>query len=633
MTHRTLNRIIKPNFWKSVPILVALAGVLLPLIATKGQTVYWLPANSVGFFPEPTGNVLRARVDGTHRQTILYSARPEHVVIDAAEGYAYWAEGERQNEEPSGRIRRARLDGTDVFILLRANMVFDGPLAIDSMARRMYWVAEEFARWQIRGANLDGSGHTPIGYALGGLDSRILSLAVDPLGPALYWVEDDPPGIVTSGVDGSDPHYVLMPEGGPVGAIREVVVDSFSGKLYWRTRSAIYRANPDGTKIEVIHAQESATLDSMVIDPMGGHLYWVDTQGGAGLYRMETGGGIAEFVGDLQTPPPGKLDLDPNLGRLFWGSGTALNRLDVEKPETRVVFGATLYPTHALAFDWESEALFAAAESHFDFIRNYFIGWFGRMSLSTFHVEGTSLHGPTITSLAYEPTRSELLGTSVTRVGIFSETACRVFQMKNGTRTDLLERLYSNDLYFWGINVDGFSDQMFWIGDGVMKANIDGSSVASIVPGEPLWLAIDRIGQKVYWSGLFVPGVRRANYDGTNVEVLFKTSGAPIAIDDKRGKLYRVASGELRRSNLDGSDDEVLFPIGRTYFLAIDPRAPGDANDDGRVDLKEFARLQNCFRGDDANPPAGCAFYDADRGDRDVDLADYALFRAVWTGP
>jgi hypothetical protein len=58
---------------------------------------------------------------------------------------------------------------------------------------------------------------------------------------------------------------------------------------------------------------------------------------------------------------------------------------------------------------------------------------------------------------------------------------------------------------------------------------------------------------------------------------------------------------------------------------------PGDCdfNQDGTIDLADFAGLQGCFTGADAGPaPAGCAMFHADL-DNDVDLDDYAHFATL----
>lgn len=60
--------------------------------------------------------------------------------------------------------------------------------------------------------------------------------------------------------------------------------------------------------------------------------------------------------------------------------------------------------------------------------------------------------------------------------------------------------------------------------------------------------------------------------------------------------------------------------------------APGDLDEDGDVDLNDFAGFQACFNGA-ARPPTipGCELADVD-GDGDVDLNDFAQFQACFNG-
>ncbi len=59
---------------------------------------------------------------------------------------------------------------------------------------------------------------------------------------------------------------------------------------------------------------------------------------------------------------------------------------------------------------------------------------------------------------------------------------------------------------------------------------------------------------------------------------------------------------------------------------------PGDGDQDGDVDLFDFAGIQACESGPGATLGAGCACLDLDL-DGDVDFADFADFQAAFTGP
>ena len=57
----------------------------------------------------------------------------------------------------------------------------------------------------------------------------------------------------------------------------------------------------------------------------------------------------------------------------------------------------------------------------------------------------------------------------------------------------------------------------------------------------------------------------------------------------------------------------------------------GDFDSDGEVDLKDFARFQRCFTGEDQSGlDDTCCFFDVEP-DLDVDLDDYAEFESAFS--
>ena len=59
----------------------------------------------------------------------------------------------------------------------------------------------------------------------------------------------------------------------------------------------------------------------------------------------------------------------------------------------------------------------------------------------------------------------------------------------------------------------------------------------------------------------------------------------------------------------------------------------GDFDDDGDVDLEDFANWDDCMTGPDGAPyESGCEAFDTE-SDGDVDLRDFAGFQEAFTGP
>jgi sugar lactone lactonase YvrE len=129
---------------------------------------------------------------------------------------------------------------------------------------------------------------------------------------------------------------------------------------------------------------------------------------------------------------------------------------------------------------------------------------------------------------------------------------------------------------FWtDMGLGGAADRSAAVDDGrIMCANIDGSGVETVVPlghtTTPKQLTLDVIGRKVYWCDRgdvgdqsVNPKIMRVNFDGSGLETLINTdliSPVGIALDVPNGKLYfsdRYANN-IRRANLDGTNVEMV---------------------------------------------------------------------------
>ncbi len=119
---------------------------------------------------------------------------------------------------------------------------------------------------------------------------------------------------------------------------------------------------------------------------------------------------------------------------------------------------------------------------------------------------------------------------------------------------------------------DPLNDQVFLTNDkwaytgGVWRMNIDGSNLTEIVPGtDGGGIAVDPENDRLIYYD-WEKGMCLNNLEGTN-EVVFDTSNQGqmawgIAVDLDAGKVYYGdrASGTVKRANLDGSNIEVVVP-------------------------------------------------------------------------
>jgi hypothetical protein len=135
------------------------------------------------------------------------------------------------------------------------------------------------------------------------------------------------------------------------------------------------------------------------------------------------------------------------------------------------------------------------------------------------------------------------------------------------------------------LSTDG-NGKMYWSDNrtGLYRANLDGSQVESIVPGHSArTLSVDRIRAKLLFfvtSNPLVPAsLFQADLNGSNVERLFAVPNDGIndmELDPIAGKLYWSGEGpnnyrQIRRANYDGTDIEVLFAGKRFSSLVLDP--------------------------------------------------------------
>lgn len=98
--------------------------------------------------------------------------------------------------------------------------------------------------------------------------------------------------------------------------------------------------------------------------------------------------------------------------------------------------------------------------------------------------------------------------------------------------------------------------------NAIRRAQTDGSGIELLVSGtdaaEPTDLTLDLRAGKIYWCANSPDSVRRANLDGTNVEIL-TTTGVDfpngIALDGANDHMYvtSYANNQINRYNLDGS--------------------------------------------------------------------------------
>jgi low density lipoprotein receptor-related protein 5/6 len=113
--------------------------------------------------------------------------------------------------------------------------------------------------------------------------------------------------------------------------------------------------------------------------------------------------------------------------------------------------------------------------------------------------------------------------------------------------------------------------------DAILCAQVGDSVGQSVFDMDPTGLAIDPVGQKLYWVGDGV--IRRANLDGSDVELLVSGLDQPrdIVLDPAGGRMWWTEPflGKIQRANLDGTEVQdvvsgLTAPTGIGYNAATD---------------------------------------------------------------
>ncbi len=202
--------------------------------------LYW------GDTPYSPGRIMRANLDGSQVETV-YTSQPGSEVLnfalDTANQQIYIA-------QPSlNTVSRVGTDGTGYTQLIYSPNA--NGMEIDPLAGHIYWT-ERFGNY-IRRANLDGTGVQTIfatSWHPGAVDAWTIDL--DPAAGKMYFAgyipSDGSYHIQVANLDGTGFQELLALNGAPW-ALR---LDPTRSKLYWAENKSIYRANVDGTGLELV---------------------------------------------------------------------------------------------------------------------------------------------------------------------------------------------------------------------------------------------------------------------------------------------------------------------------------------------------------------------------------------------
>ena len=169
------------------------------------------------------------------------------------------------------------------------------------------------------------------------------SLAVDMAGGKLYWTEktsDRTGRIRGANLDGTNVKLVKNLTSVPYG----IALDAASGKIYLTNAwGKIQCLNVDGSNFQPNLITDLDTPGNLVLDVMGGKVYWTETPGTSGrIRRANLDGSSVENVATGLTAP---LSLAAASGKVYWTSGRTLHRANLDGTNSEVLETLPIAPT------------------------------------------------------------------------------------------------------------------------------------------------------------------------------------------------------------------------------------------------------------------------------------------------
>ena len=494
-----------------------------------GGKMYWTQESSQGDYIEDF--VARANLDGSNTE-ILFGQGAGDIALDLVRGKVYWTDGRL--------IGRADLDSLNSlnylttprdeafeYFYLRAN---PSDIALDVDGGKIYWTNAE----TIQRADLDSLYWTDL--------------------TAIQW--DDP--------DSQNIEEVLTVSKGYPEEL--ILLDADRGKIYWTNpgTQTIQRADLDGQNIEhffdlgQLHLTES--LAGFALDMDGGKMYWTDAGPERGLHcwmcwglgpgtiqRADLDGQNREVLFDPIVRQPHSIALDRD--KMYWTDvvkGT-IHRADLNGQNREVLVtgldeprGITLTAGSKIYWTDSGRGKIQAANLDGSQIEDIVIGLGHPHTIALDRGKSKIYWGNDV--YVMDVGSLTLIGSDLQRANL------------NGSQVEKIETVPPS--WYEYIALDEDRAKIYWTsGSYVFRSDLDGTNIEEFSDLPYAWsfgaIALDSVGNKIYWTGLFDPpssdwnspsptsvGIFRSNLDGSNVEEI--PTAAAYNVEGYRS-LYRYS--------------------------------------------------------------------------------------------
>ncbi|KAL3837617.1 hypothetical protein ACJMK2_022963 [Sinanodonta woodiana] len=306
---------------------------------------------------------------------------------------------------------------------------------------------------------------------------------------------------------------------------------------------------------------------AIVIDPINGTIYWVDSGSPAKIEKSNYDGTNRQEVVNTGLTSPYGLDVDINGGVMYWCDGNMfrIERANVDGSnrsliyqEQVLVYGCSisLYQSYLYFTKWWNSTtnnfILAIDESKI-FVH--------RINMDNYSYARIPIqNGNLLYAIEYDPINAAMLWTDLNYRQINSGY---IYGDNQKTLRDF--RYYA---VLKGIAVDFISRLLFYTDSGgniISVISLDKNITKTVISdalNTPQAIMTDPTKGMIYWSNL--NKIEKSNYDGSNRQEVINTglnANVDLAVDINVGVMYwcHYNTREIEAANVDGSHRKVLY--------------------------------------------------------------------------
>ncbi|XP_076116037.1 low-density lipoprotein receptor-related protein 6-like isoform X1 [Mytilus galloprovincialis] len=157
---------------------------------------------------------------------------------------------------------------------------------------------------------------------------NVKGLAYDPVDHYIYWIEGKQNNIKRSTDNGTNVQVIVRNDNEAYKPY-DMAIDPYSRVIYWTDakRNVINITRLDGTSLGVVIEGDKEKPRSIVLNPLKGHMYWVNMVQPPTIDRAAMDGTERMTLFSKALGKPGPLAVDVQNSRLYWADGN-LNRIE-----------------------------------------------------------------------------------------------------------------------------------------------------------------------------------------------------------------------------------------------------------------------------------------------------------------